>query len=66
MAIVVALPISYLITHDWLDHFAFGIDLKWWYLAGAGGMALVIAWLTISVQILKAASVQPIECIRDE
>jgi ABC-type lipoprotein release transport system permease subunit len=65
-AIVIALPISYLGTQYWLNNFAYRIDLEWWYFAGAGTIALLIAWLTVGMQAVKAARMNPVKCLRDE
>ncbi len=66
VAIVIALPISYFIAQWWLQDFAFHIDLRWWYFAGAGLLALLIAWFTVGLQTVKAARVNPVECLKDE
>ena len=66
IAIFIALPISYFITQQWLQGFAFSIELEWWYFAGAGVVALVIAWFTVGVQTIKAANVNPVQCLKDE
>ena len=65
-AIAVAIPISYLITQKWLDGFAYHIDLEWWFFAGAGFAALLIAWFTVGLQTVKAARINPVDCLRDE
>ena len=66
VAIFIALPVSYFVAQRWLQDFAFSIDLEWWYFAGAGGMALLIAWFTVGLQTVKAARVNPVECLKDE
>jgi putative ABC transport system permease protein len=66
LAILIGLPVSYFIADEWLDGFAFRIALEWWFFVGAGFIALLIAWLTVSFQILKTANVNPIECWRNE
>ena len=66
IAILIALPAGYFIAQNWLDDFAFKIDLEWWFFAGAGSLALIIAWLTVGMQTMKAASVNPVECLKDE
>lgn len=66
VAVFVALPVSYLLTKQWLDNFAFSIDLKWWYFVGAGFMALLIAWLTVGLQAVKAAKANPVDSLRSE
>ena len=66
VAIFIALPISYFVAQRWLQDFAFSIDLEWWYFAGAGLAALLIAWFTVGLQTVKAARVNPVECLKDE
>ncbi len=66
VAIIIALPISYLVAQHWLQEFAFHIELRWWYFAGAGLLALLIAWFTVGLQTVRAARVNPVECLRDE
>ena len=66
MAIMIALPLSYFVARQWLQSFAFQVDLAWWYFAAAGGAALLIAWLTVGLRTVKAAMVNPVECLKDE
>ncbi|RDC65609.1 ABC transporter permease [Adhaeribacter pallidiroseus] len=66
VAICIALPLSYLVVNNWLNNFEFRIDLEWWYFAGAGLAALLVAWLTVSSQAIKAASVNPAQSLKDE
>jgi putative ABC transport system permease protein len=66
VSILVALPLSYFLTNDWLNDFAYRIDLEWWFFATAGIIALFIAWLTVGLQTFKAARVNPAECLRNE
>jgi putative ABC transport system permease protein len=65
-AIAIALPVSYFIAKHWLDGFAYKVALEWWYFAGAGLTALVIAWLTVGSQAIRAARVNPTQCLKDE
>ena len=66
IAISIALPISYLIARNWLEDYAYKIELEWWYFAGAGFLVLLISWFTVGLQTLKAARVNPVDCLRDE
>jgi putative ABC transport system permease protein len=66
LAIVLAVPISYFLIQMWLENFAFRIELEWWFFVGAGVAALVIAWLTVSIQSFKAAASNPTSCLRNE
>jgi ABC-type antimicrobial peptide transport system permease subunit len=66
IAISISLPLSYLLVKNWLNNFEYRIDLQWWYFVGSGLAALVIAWLTVSTQAVKAASVNPVHILKDE
>ncbi len=66
VAIVIALPLSYYMTSNWLEGFAYKIDLQWWYFIGAGLLTMVIALLTVSFQSVKAALMNPVESLRSE
>jgi len=65
-AIVISLPVSWYVTSQWLEGFQFRIDLQWWFFGGSGLAALLIAWLTVGLQTIKAARVNPTECLRSE
>lgn len=65
-SIVIALPLSYFMTMNWLENFAYKIDLEWWYFIGAGALTMLIALLTVSFQSVKAALVNPVDSLRSE
>lgn len=66
MAILIALPLSYFITRKWLAGFAYRVDLEWWFFAGSGLMALLIALFTVALQTVKASRINPTECLKQE
>ncbi|MGB8320116.1 MAG: ABC transporter permease [Ignavibacteriaceae bacterium] len=66
ISILIALPLSYLLIKNWLDSFAYRISLSPWYFLSAGIITLLIAWLTVGTQALKAARSNPSQCLRDE
>lgn len=66
VSMIIALPLGYLVATNWLRHFAYSITLSWWIFAIAGLSALAIAWVTVGFQTFKAASVNPVNCLRDE
>lgn len=66
LSIVVALPLSYLIAKNWLDNFAYSIELELWYFVGAGVAALFLSWFTVGVQTIKAAMTNPVNNLRSE
>jgi putative ABC transport system permease protein len=63
---IIAWPIAYYITNNWLQDFAYRIDINWWVFLLAGGIALVIALATVSFQAIKAATTNPVESLRYE
>lgn len=65
-AIFIALPISYYIAQYWLAGFAFSIALKPWFFIVAGLGALSIAWLTVGIQTMKAANLNPTQTLKAE
>lgn len=65
-SILIAVPVAYLIASRWLEDFAYTIDLKWWFFLGSAVVALIIAWLTVGLQTFRAATANPVDCLRDE
>ena len=66
MAILVATPVTYLAMRLWLQDFAYRIDIGWGTFIIAGVAALLIAWLTVSYQSIKAALANPVNSLRNE
>ena len=66
VSVLISLPLSYLITKNWLSSFAYRIDLHVWYFIGSGLITLFIAWITVGVQAIKAAIANPVESLRYE
>lgn len=66
IAICIGLPMSYFIAKNWLENFAFKIDLEWWYFLSAGLLALLVAWLTVGMQAVKASRINPVNSLKDE
>ena len=66
IAFVVAAPVAYLATNQWLQDFAYHIDLRPWVFLEAGVLALVIAFFTVTYQAIKAGQTNPAEALRNE
>jgi len=66
IAFIVAVPLSYYLTDQWLTDFAYRIDLKWWVFLVAGIVAAFITILTVGLQSTKAALSNPIKSLRTE
>jgi putative ABC transport system permease protein len=50
----------------WLADFAYRIDISWWMFALAGATAVLIAFLTVGFQAMKAALANPVKSLRSE
>ncbi len=66
IAIAVASPLAWWVMTQWLQDFAYRINIQWWLFALAGGVAIVIALATVSFQAIKAAWANPVESLRSE
>jgi putative ABC transport system permease protein len=66
VANLIAFPISYLIMNKWLQNIAYRITLDWQIFIFAGALSLIIAFVTLSVQTLRAALANPVESLRYE
>jgi putative ABC transport system permease protein len=64
LASVIAWPVAYLVMSRWLQNFAYrsGIVLGTFLLAG--GLAWVIAFLTVSYQVIKASLEDPVKALK--
>ena len=66
VAILIAVPFSWYAMNQWLDNYAYKIDVEWWVFLLSGIIALSIAVFTISFQAIKSATKSPIHALRIE
>lgn len=66
LALLLGSPIAWWAMNNWLDDFAYRIEVQWWIFALAGVLALLIAIVTVSSQAIKAAVVNPVDSLRNE
>lgn len=66
IAFVIAIPLSYLLTQNWLDGFSYRIDIEAWPYLVAGLMTFVVAFLTVAYHSLKASAINPVETLKCE
>ncbi len=62
----IAFPIAWWAVDKWLQEFAYHIEIKWWFFALAGILAILIALLTVSYQAIKAALMNPVKSLKSE
>jgi putative ABC transport system permease protein len=63
---ILAFPIAWYLMHKWLQDFAYRIKIQWWVFVAAAIIAAIVAFLTISLQTVKAASANPVKNLRTE
>ena len=66
VANVLAWPIAYAEMNNWLDGFAYRVELGWTTFILAGLLAMAIALLTVGFQAMRAATANPVEALRTE
>lgn len=66
VANLLAWPVAVWIMYSWLENFAFRISFPWWVLVVAGAITMLIAFLSISFQALRAARGNPVKSLRNE
>lgn len=63
---IIATPITWYIMTNWLQDFAYRINIYWWMFLLSGCIALLTAMGTIGFQSIKAATANPVDSLRDE
>jgi putative ABC transport system permease protein len=66
ISITIACPVAWYAMHQWLQNFAYRVNISWGVFASAGFAAVVIAFLTVGFQSYRAACKDPIEALRYE
>jgi putative ABC transport system permease protein len=65
LAFLLASPVAYWLMQGWLESFAYHDQVPWWSFPLAGIVAMLLAWLTIFSQTLKAANSNPVRILRE-
>ncbi len=66
LAFVITAPLAYLLMQSWLEKFAYHVQLGVPVLLSAGVAAVLVAWLTVSYQSLRAATVSPVTSLKND
>jgi putative ABC transport system permease protein len=66
IAFLIAAPVSWVIMDQWLQDFAYRINIDAGVFATAGVIAIVIALAAVSFQSVKAAIANPVKSLRTE
>jgi putative ABC transport system permease protein len=66
IAFVIATPLAWWAIHAWLQNFAFHMEVSWWAFPLCGIILILISFVTLSFQTIRAASVNPVKSLRSE
>jgi len=66
ISITIAIPLGWMLMNRWLEDFVYRVSIGWELFLVAGGIALVIAIMTISYQSVSAALIKPLKSLRAE
>jgi len=66
IAFLVSTPVAWYFLDQWLRNFEYRVDASWWVFALAGVVTLLIALVTVGIQTVRAAVVNPVRSLRSE
>lgn len=66
IAFAIAIPIAWFTTNKWLQGYAFRIDIHWSYFVAPFLAIVLVAFVTVSFQTIKASIANPVDSLRIE
>lgn len=66
VALIIAIPLTWYLMHTWLQSYAYRINVGWQVFAIISFSSLLIAFITVSIQAVKAAIANPVKSLRTE
>jgi putative ABC transport system permease protein len=66
LSLLIAFPVSWWLMHNWLQSFAYRIDISVSVFLTTASAVVVVTILTISYQSVKAALANPVKSLRTE
>ncbi|HEY2721991.1 MAG TPA: FtsX-like permease family protein, partial [Chitinophagaceae bacterium] len=66
VAFVIATPVAWWAMNKWLQDFAYRTHINWWVFASTGVAMIIISLLTLSIQTIRSALMNPVKSLRTE
>jgi putative ABC transport system permease protein len=66
MSMLIAIPASFFLMREWLDAFAYRIDMSPFVFIACCGSALLVVWITVSLLSLRVARIDPATTLKTE
>jgi putative ABC transport system permease protein len=64
LSLLIAFPVAWYAMHQWLEGYVYKVAISGWVFAGAGALALSVAFVTVSYQTVRAAMANPVDALR--
>jgi len=66
LSCVIAFPLSYYLTNEWLNDFSYRISIRWWMIVLPGVVVLTGTLLTLSIQSVRVALANPVKSLKEQ
>jgi len=66
VAFIIAIPIAWWATHNWLQNFAYHTDLSWWIFLLSGILMITVALAILCIRAGRVAMANPVNSLRSE
>ena len=66
VSLAIASPLAWWVMNNWLQEFAYRIQMGWWMFIAAGITAIVVAIAAVSFHAISAALANPVKSLRTE
>jgi ABC-type antimicrobial peptide transport system permease subunit len=66
ISLLIAFPVAWYAMNQWLRGFVYKVNVSVWVFVGAGVAVLLVAFVTVSYQTIKAAMANPVRSLRSE
>jgi len=66
LAFIIAAPLAWWAMYKWLQDFAYRTHMSWWVFILSGGLMIIIALITLSMQTIRSAMANPVKSLRME
>ncbi len=66
ISMIIAVPVAYYFMNEWLNNFAYRINIGFWVFGIAALVSVFVAWLTVGYKAVSAALVNPVKSLRSE
>ena len=64
LSLLIAFPVAWYAMHQWLEGYIYKVPISPWVFAGAGALALAVAFVTVSYQTVRAVLANPVDALR--